>query len=52
MTPVVASVDGKNAFGFVSARIGMEQAIEIAKEFGIGMVSIKHSNHFGMSAWL
>ncbi|KAJ5279146.1 Malate/L-lactate dehydrogenase [Penicillium angulare] len=51
-TPVVASVDGKNAFGFVSAHMGMERAIEMAKVFGIGMVSIKHSNHFGMSAWL
>jgi LDH2 family malate/lactate/ureidoglycolate dehydrogenase len=30
----------------------MQCAIEIAKEFGIGMVSIKHSNHFGMSAWV
>ncbi|PYH95589.1 Malate/L-lactate dehydrogenase [Aspergillus ellipticus CBS 707.79] len=52
ITPVVAAVDGKNAFGFVSAHMGMERAIEMAKEFGIGMVSIKHSNHFGMSAWL
>ncbi|KAJ6007271.1 Malate/L-lactate dehydrogenase [Penicillium herquei] len=52
VSPVVALVDGKNAFGFVSARLGMERAIEMAKEFGIGMVSIKHSNHFGMSAWL
>src|ERR1700749_4660259 len=30
----------------------MTCAIEMAKEFGIGMVSIKHSNHFGMSAWI
>lgn len=30
----------------------MACAIDMAKEFGIGMVSIKHSNHFGMSAWL
>jgi LDH2 family malate/lactate/ureidoglycolate dehydrogenase len=30
----------------------MECAIEMAKEFGIGMVSIKNSNHFGMSAWI
>lgn len=52
VTPVVASVDGKNAFGFISAHMGMERAIEMAKEFGIGMVSVKHSNHFGMSAWL
>lgn len=30
----------------------MACAVEMAKEFGIGMVSIKHSNHFGMSAWV
>ncbi|OBT67687.1 hypothetical protein VE03_03510 [Pseudogymnoascus sp. 23342-1-I1] len=51
-TPVVAHIDGKNAFGFVSAHQGMEAAIEAAKVYGIGMVSISHSNHFGMSAWL
>lgn len=52
VTPVVASVDGKNAFRFVSAHMGMERAIEMAKEFGICMVSIKHCNHFDMSASL
>ncbi|KAG9852905.1 Malate/L-lactate dehydrogenase, partial [Aureobasidium melanogenum] len=51
-TPVVAQVDGKNAFGFVAAKLGMERAIDMAKIYGIGMVSVKHSNHFGMSAWL
>jgi LDH2 family malate/lactate/ureidoglycolate dehydrogenase len=30
----------------------MDCAIAMAKEFGIGLVSIKHSNHFGMSAWI
>jgi LDH2 family malate/lactate/ureidoglycolate dehydrogenase len=52
ITPVVAQVDGKNGFGFLAAHLGMEAAIKAAKEFGIGMVSIKHSNHFGMSAWV
>ncbi|KAI5205364.1 Malate/L-lactate dehydrogenase [Aureobasidium subglaciale] len=51
-TPVVAQVDGKNAFGFVAAKLGMQRAIEMAEVYGIGMVSVKHSNHFGMSAWL
>jgi LDH2 family malate/lactate/ureidoglycolate dehydrogenase len=45
-------VDGRNGFGFLAGHKGMACAIEMAKEFGIGMVSIKHSNHFGMSAWL
>ncbi|KAH9870001.1 hypothetical protein J1614_006922 [Plenodomus biglobosus] len=52
VTPVVAQVDGKNAFGFLAGHEGMAAAIKMAQEFGIGMVSCKHSNHFGMSAWL
>ncbi|BDD60808.1 hypothetical protein MPDQ_007190 [Monascus purpureus] len=52
ITPVVAQVDGKNGFGFVAAHKGMARAIEMAQEFGIGFVSVKHSNHFGMSAWV
>lgn len=52
ITPVVAQVDGRNGFGFVAAYHGMSRAIEMAQQFGIGMVSVKHSNHFGMSAWL
>lgn len=52
ITPVVAQVDAHNAFGFVAARMGMNKAIDMARTFGIGMVSVKHSNHFGMSAWI
>ncbi|WKT42403.1 Malate/L-sulfolactate/L-lactate dehydrogenase-like, alpha-helical domain [Fusarium oxysporum f. sp. vasinfectum] len=52
VTPAVAQVDGQNGFGFVAAHKGMVAAIESAKVFGIGMASIKHSNHFGMSAWI
>lgn len=51
ITPVVAQVDGRNGFGFLAAHAGMNRAIEMAREFGIGFVSVKHSNHFGMSAW-
>jgi LDH2 family malate/lactate/ureidoglycolate dehydrogenase len=52
ITPVVAQVDGKNGFGFLAAHMGMDAAIRMAREMGIGMVSVKHSNHFGMSAWV
>ncbi|KAM0719950.1 hypothetical protein Q7P37_004085 [Cladosporium fusiforme] len=51
-TPVIAQVDAHNAFGFVAAHMGMQKACEMAQIYGIGMVSVKHSNHFGMSAWL
>ncbi|KAF4551059.1 Hypothetical protein D9617_14g075150 [Elsinoe fawcettii] len=52
ITPAVVQVDAKNAFGFIGAKVGMTRAIEMAQTFGIGMVTVKHSNHFGMSAWL
>lgn len=52
ITPVVAQVDGRNGFGFLAAHTGMNRAIAMAREFGIGFVSVKHSNHFGMSAWV
>ena len=40
----------KIGFGFISATIAMERCVEMAKAYGVGMASIKHSNHFGMSA--
>ncbi|KAK5116041.1 hypothetical protein LTR85_009323 [Meristemomyces frigidus] len=52
ITPVVAQVDAHNAFGFVAAHMAMSHACTVAETYGIGMVSVKHSNHFGMSAWL
>jgi LDH2 family malate/lactate/ureidoglycolate dehydrogenase len=51
-TPVVAQVDGHNGFGFLAADLAITKAVEMAKVYGIGMVSVKHSNHFGMSAWI
>jgi LDH2 family malate/lactate/ureidoglycolate dehydrogenase len=52
ITPVVVHVDGHNGFGFLAAHAGMAAAIESARVYGIGMTSVSHSNHFGMSAWV
>lgn len=52
VTPAVAQVDGRNGWGFVAADVGMAAAIDSARVYGIGMASVKHSNHFGMSAWV
>ncbi|KAH8176592.1 malate/L-lactate dehydrogenase domain-containing protein [Sarocladium implicatum] len=52
ITPVVTQVDGQNGFGYLGAHAGMNAAIETAKVYGIGMASIKRSNHYGMAAWL
>ena len=52
VTPVVAHVDGCNGFGFLAAQKGMAAAIASAEAYGIGMASVAHSNHYGMSAWV
>ena len=49
-TPVIAHLDGDNGFGFIVATKGMEEAIKRAEIYGIGMVTVDHSNHFGMAA--
>lgn len=50
VTPVAAHLDGDNGFGFVVATRAMAEAVEMAKSFGLGLVSVKRSTHFGMAA--
>lgn len=49
--PATALVDGDNGLGPVVAKKGMEIAIEKAKKVGIGAVSVRRSNHFGIAAY-
>ncbi|PWN47566.1 Malate/L-lactate dehydrogenase [Violaceomyces palustris] len=51
VTPVVSHLDARNGFGFVAAFKGIQKAIEIASVYGIGLVSVTNSNHFGRSAY-
>ncbi len=50
VTPVAAALDGQNGFGFVVGTRAMQEAIAIARELGIGVVSVRRSTHFGMAA--
>jgi LDH2 family malate/lactate/ureidoglycolate dehydrogenase len=50
VTPVAATLDGQNGFGFVIGIRAMAEAIAMAREFGIGVVSARRSTHFGMAA--
>jgi LDH2 family malate/lactate/ureidoglycolate dehydrogenase len=49
-TPVAISVDGDDGFGFVVAERAMAEAIAMARDFGIGLASVRRSSHFGMAA--
>ncbi len=40
-------MDGGDGMGYVVGYRAMEKAIDLSKEYGIGMVLVKNSNHFG-----
>lgn len=43
-------IDADGASGYISGRVGMEKAVGLAKEYGLGMVLVRNSNHFGAAA--
>jgi LDH2 family malate/lactate/ureidoglycolate dehydrogenase len=43
-------VDGDNGLGMVVGQIAMDRAVERARKFGVGVVSVRNSNHSGMLA--
>ena len=47
----ISHIDADNSIGFVSADIGVNQAIKNAKKTGIGLVGVKKSGHFGLSSF-
>ncbi|TCP50028.1 LDH2 family malate/lactate/ureidoglycolate dehydrogenase [Tamaricihabitans halophyticus] len=50
-TPVSALLDGNNGSGISVANHAMHRAIDKARAAGIGMVSVRGSNHCGMLAY-
>ncbi|KAL3832239.1 hypothetical protein ACJMK2_023899 [Sinanodonta woodiana] len=48
-TPAIALVDGNNLLGPVVGRFCMDVAIRKAQETGIGFVTARGSNHFGIA---
>lgn len=46
----VQVLDADGASGYISGRVGMEKAVALAKEYGLGMVLVRNSNHFGAAA--
>ncbi|MFL2889668.1 MAG: Ldh family oxidoreductase [Pelagibacteraceae bacterium] len=51
ISSAVSYVDADDSIGFVSANIGIEQAIKNAKKSGIGLVAVKKSGHYGLSSF-
>ena len=49
-SPVMASLDAQNTFGFVAGHLAIKHAISMAESFGVGIVGVKNSGHYGMAA--
>jgi len=50
-SPTTAVVDGHNGMGHVIAKHSMQMAIDKAKKFGMGMVAVRNSTHFGIAGF-
>ncbi|MHA2406802.1 MAG: Ldh family oxidoreductase [Candidatus Ranarchaeia archaeon] len=49
--PTTAVVDGNNGMGMVIAEKAMSLCIKKAKNFGMGMVAVRNSTHFGIAGY-
>jgi LDH2 family malate/lactate/ureidoglycolate dehydrogenase len=47
----VALLDARNGFGQLAGHKAMNTAIDLAADHGIGLVGVKNSNHFGITAY-
>lgn len=50
-TPTTAVLDGHDGMGQVVSYHAMKMAIEKAKEFGMGMVAVRNSTHYGVAGY-
>ncbi len=50
-TPLSAVIDGRDGMGQLIGRHAMELAIKKAKESGVGIVTVRNSNHYGIAGY-
>jgi LDH2 family malate/lactate/ureidoglycolate dehydrogenase len=44
-------ITADNGLGHVAGHVGMERAIELARQYGVGTVFVRDSNHYGASGY-
>ena len=50
-TAATALLDADKGLGYVAARRAMDRAAEKARDAGVAMVAVRHSNHFGIAGY-
>jgi len=51
IAPAAHVLDAGFGFGQVAARLAMDKAIGLSKTQGIGLVAVRHSNHYGAASY-
>lgn len=49
--PTTAVIDGQNGMGHVISYYAMRMAIEKAKKYGMSMIAVRNSSHFGFAGY-
>ncbi|MFH1368975.1 MAG: Ldh family oxidoreductase [Elusimicrobiota bacterium] len=49
--PTTAVIDGHDGMGHVIAKKSMQMAIDKAKKYGMGMVAVRNSTHYGIAGY-
>lgn len=47
----IGVLDANNGFGHVAGKHAMDMAIDKAKKYGMGMVTVKNSSHYGIAGY-
>ncbi|MBR0507438.1 MAG: Ldh family oxidoreductase [Clostridia bacterium] len=50
-TPTTQVVDGHDGMGMVISKRAMQTAIDKAKQYGMGMVAVRNSSHYGIAGY-
>ena len=50
-SPTTAVIDGHDGMGHVIAKRSMQMAIDKAKKYGMGMVAVRNSTHYGIAGY-
>lgn len=50
-TPTTAVLDANDGMGMVASHYAMKLAIQKAKEYGMGMVAVRNSTHYGIAGY-
>lgn len=49
--PTTAVIDGHDGMGMVIAKRSMQMAVDKAKKYGMGMVAVRNSTHYGIAGY-